>query len=219
MPTKRPGAFRPLASAVTEIDEVLEARTQRSSTLASSSRNRARLASAFSMIASTTRPAPAASSSRSTARMRATVGLRLLGVELALGDQAVERLLELGAGRGGGAFARVEQPHRVPGLRRDLGDARAHDAGADDQHRRARSEIDVHPSSLGRAASASLQAGRGCHYIAGQRNLGSNRHALSGRGSGRPRRLFRRPAARGRPRRHLPAAPGAGRRRWRAPAW
>ena len=73
MPTKRPGAFRPLASAVTEIEEVLEARTQRASTLVSSSRNSARLASAFSMIASTTRPAPAASSSRSTARMRASV--------------------------------------------------------------------------------------------------------------------------------------------------
>ena len=86
-------------------------------------------------------------------------GLRLLGVELALGDQALERLLELGAGRGGGAFAGVEQAHRVPGLGRDLGDARAHDAGADDEHRRAGCEIDVHPASLGPAAPLPCTAG------------------------------------------------------------
>jgi hypothetical protein len=47
----------------------------------------------------------------------------------------------------------------VPRLRRDLGDARAHDAGADHQHRRTRFEIDAHPPSLGRGAAAFLQGG------------------------------------------------------------
>jgi hypothetical protein len=37
----------------------------------------------------------------------------------------------------------------VPRLRRDLRDTRAHDARADDQHRRVRPEIDAHPRSLG----------------------------------------------------------------------
>jgi len=36
----------------------------------------------------------------------------------------------------GGAFAGVEQHHGVAGLRGNLSDAGAHDAGADHQHRR-----------------------------------------------------------------------------------
>ncbi len=73
MPTKRPGCFRPLARAVTEIDEVLEARMQSAPTMPSSSRKSPRLASAFSTIASTTRPEPAASASCVATAMRAAI--------------------------------------------------------------------------------------------------------------------------------------------------
>ncbi len=71
MPTSRPGRFSPLASAVIEIDDVFEARIARSSTIASSCRNSARLASRFSTIASITTPAPAAWSSDAAAPIRA----------------------------------------------------------------------------------------------------------------------------------------------------
>ena len=73
MPTSRPGRFRPLASAVIEIDEVFDASTPSAPTMGSSSRKSARLASAFSTIASTTRPQPAASSSRAAAPIRAAI--------------------------------------------------------------------------------------------------------------------------------------------------
>ena len=109
MPTKRPGAFRPLASAVTEIEEVLEARTQRHVDLGLELAEQRPLgvgvlddrldhqAGAGGVVE------PVDGADAGDGR------LRLLGVELALGDQAFERLLELGAGRGGGAFAGIEQ--------------------------------------------------------------------------------------------------------------
>ncbi len=55
----------------------------------------------------------------------------------ALGHEAVQRGGQLRLRLRGSACARVEKLHRVPGLRRHLRDARAHDAGADHGHRRA----------------------------------------------------------------------------------
>ena len=102
------------------------------------------MASTFSTIASTTRPAPAASSSDVAATMRSIVALGGAGLEPALGDQAVERRRELGARCARRAFAGVEQVHRMAGLRRDLRDARTHDAGADHEDRRVAVKIEAH---------------------------------------------------------------------------
>ena len=54
------------------------------------------------------------------------------GIELALGRELRERLADLPLRRLRGAHAVVEQLHAMAGLRRDLRDARAHRAGADD---------------------------------------------------------------------------------------
>ncbi|EWS57776.1 hypothetical protein Y694_04274 [Methylibium sp. T29-B] len=72
-PTQRPGCRRSRASAVIEIDEVLDASTQSASTIASSCANSVRLASACSTMASTTSRAPAAASIDVAGVMRASV--------------------------------------------------------------------------------------------------------------------------------------------------
>jgi hypothetical protein len=76
--------------------------------------------------------------------------LRFGSVEPALGGEAVERRCELGARARRGAFAGVEQADRVPGLRRDLRDSRAHDSGADDEDRRVGTERVGHGAGSGR---------------------------------------------------------------------
>jgi hypothetical protein len=144
MPTRRPGCFRPLASAVIEIDEVFEASTPPSPTIASRSRKSARLASAFSTIASTTRPAAGRVVEPRRRADPAGDGLGFSAVELALGGEAVERRRQLRARGLRGAVARVEQPHRMSGLRRHLGDAGAHDSGADDEHGGVWTQIERH---------------------------------------------------------------------------
>jgi HipA-like protein len=58
-------------------------------------------------------------------------GCRLFGAQLAAFVQRAQRDGELLAARRRAALARIEDPHRQPGLRRDLHDAHAHHAGAD----------------------------------------------------------------------------------------
>ncbi len=70
---------------------------------------------------------------RDDARIR-RLGLRL--VELALRGEPGQRLRDRGARLLGGPEPRVEEPHRMSGLRGDLRDAAAHRAGADDGDRR-----------------------------------------------------------------------------------
>ncbi|MDT4868420.1 hypothetical protein FQZ97_1033820 [compost metagenome] len=84
MPTKRPGRCRPLAMAVTEIDEVLDARMAVSPTTDSSCRKRLRLASRFSTMASTTSATPLASSSEGIGSMSTSVAAAASAVILPL---------------------------------------------------------------------------------------------------------------------------------------
>ena len=84
MPTRRSGWRRPLAMAVTEMDEVLVASTHSAPISASSCLNRLRLMSSFSTMASTTSRAPTTCSSASMAVMRPMVMAAASGVSLAL---------------------------------------------------------------------------------------------------------------------------------------
>ena len=84
MPTSRCGWCRPLAMAVTEMDEVLVASTQSADTMPSSCLNRLRLASSFSTMASTTRWAWAALSSAEMAVMRSSAWAATSAVSLPL---------------------------------------------------------------------------------------------------------------------------------------
>ena len=88
MPTRRCGRCKPLAIAVTEIDEVLLASTQSGATMASSCWNRLRLASSFSTMASTTSAADAASSSAAMGAMRESVCATASAVSLPLATSA-----------------------------------------------------------------------------------------------------------------------------------
>ena len=129
---------------MTEIDEVFVASTQSSPTTASRSRNSASLRLGVLDDRLDHQAAAGGVVEPGTATMRAAIGLRLGRVELALRGEAVERRGELRDGGGGGAFARVEQLHGVAGLGRHLGDAGAHDAGADDEDGRVAAEIRSH---------------------------------------------------------------------------
>jgi hypothetical protein len=72
-------------------------------------------------------------------------GVALGGVELALVDLLAERLLESRHHLVGGALLATAQADLEPGLGRDLGDAGAHDPGADDSD--ALDRHDVTPSA------------------------------------------------------------------------
>jgi len=75
--------------------------------------------------------------------------LRLGGVEPTLGGETVERRRQPGARARGGVLARVEELHRVSGLRRDLRDSGTHDAGANDEDRGVGSERVGHGAGSG----------------------------------------------------------------------
>ena len=79
--------------------------------------------------------------------------LRFFRIELALGRQAFERGRKPRTGRLGRAFAGVEDAHRVAGLRRHLGDAGAHDAGADDEDGGVWGEVEGHVGAEGEATA------------------------------------------------------------------
>ena len=57
-----------------------------------------------------------------------------VGAELAFGDQAFQPDLQRSFGRLGGAGAGIHEGDAVPRLGRHLGNARAHDASANDQY-------------------------------------------------------------------------------------
>ena len=90
--------------------------------------------------------------------MRAAIGLRLGRVQAALRGQAVECRAELRDGRSGGAVARIKEAHRVPGLRRHLGDAGTHDAGADDEDDAVGAKVEAHATIIARTQAARLCA-------------------------------------------------------------
>ena len=91
IPTTRSGCFSPAAIAVTDSDEVLVARMQRGPTMASRSRNRLRLASMSSTMASITRP-HSASSGSVAARMRAGIAAACSAGTLPLSASAFSEL-------------------------------------------------------------------------------------------------------------------------------
>ena len=132
MPTNRPGCFIPAASSVIDSDEVFDAMMQSSATT-------------FSRLAKSSRFAASVLDDRlDDERRRARVRERADGLharerrlgcrarQLSFCGELRERLrhrLFRGVGR---AEARVVQLHRMTGLRRDLRDAGAHRAGAED---------------------------------------------------------------------------------------
>ena len=123
MPTRRCGCSRPLAMAVTLIDEVLVASTaSRRAAGLRARRNRLRLASRFSTMASTTRARPARLRQRGHRHHALHRGARL-GIEPALVDQRLQRGRQLLQRLRGRAFAHVEQLDRMAGQRRHLHDA------------------------------------------------------------------------------------------------
>jgi hypothetical protein len=75
-PISRCGCFRPCATAVIEIDEVLVASTASAASTASSCRNRPCFTSSRSTMASTTSPQPASASTLPATVMRASTGSR-----------------------------------------------------------------------------------------------------------------------------------------------
>ena len=135
MPATRPGWRSPAAIAVTDSDDVLDARIVCGGTIFSSSRSNARFSARSSTIASTTSCALTQSPRACTATIRACAGRRVGGVELALGGQPLQRLRDRRPRLFRGAHPRIEQPHRVSGLRGDLRDAGAHRPAADDGNR------------------------------------------------------------------------------------
>ena len=88
MPTTRLGSRRPLAIAVIDKDEVLLASTQSALSNASKSAKSARLASRFSTMASTTKPASKAWAKVSTGWMRARMPSTCAWVNLPLASSA-----------------------------------------------------------------------------------------------------------------------------------
>ena len=96
------------------------------------------------------RAAPA-SSRRVAARMRAAIAFASAGSSLPLVARPSSVAASLAHAAARGAFAGVEQGDGVAGLRRDLGDAGAHDAGADDED--GRIAVEAHRTIMASARS------------------------------------------------------------------
>ena len=130
------GCSRPLASAVIEIDEVLVASTRPRADhgLELAEERALGIEVLDDRLDDQAARAPASSSAPRGAirpawrRLRRASSLPLAARPSSVAPSLCARLLR-------GAVARVEQLHGVAGLRRHLGDASAHDAGADDEDR------------------------------------------------------------------------------------
>ena len=106
MPTSRPGYCKPLAMAVTEMDEVLDASTQSAATMDSSCLKSPRFTSSFSTMASTTNRAAAAASRETMVSIRDSVCITPCAVSLPLVTSASRLVVSL-------VFASAAAPSRA----------------------------------------------------------------------------------------------------------